>query len=117
MGKAFETWVWATWAYEMGLAIVFGILVGLTCRVALKYSETHNWIDKKNFLSFEIALAVRLHFYYTSTPLTRTVGLCHGILYNLSHLLLHCRLLYRGGIRLGRVVRYRNRRSPCPRSH
>jgi NhaP-type Na+/H+ or K+/H+ antiporter len=56
--KAFAKWAWATWCYEMGLAVVLGIVVGYLSRICLRYSETHNFIDKRNFLSFEIALAV-----------------------------------------------------------
>ena len=62
MENAFIKWAWATWAYEMGLAIVLGFVVGFASRVALKFSETRNWIDKRNFFSFEIALAVPFLF-------------------------------------------------------
>jgi hypothetical protein len=119
VGKAFETWLWATWAYEMGLAIVFGILVGLSSRVALKYSEQHNWIDKKNFFSFEIALAVIILALYVSFAHldVQHTALCDGILHNLPHLFLYCSLCYRGGICLGRVVCHGNRGSPRSRSH
>lgn len=108
MAKAFETWVWATWAYAMGLAIVFGILVGLASRVALRYSETHNWIDKKNFLSFEIALAVISLFFFLVSPCTHTMphsALCHGSLHHILYLLLHCRLFCWDCLCLGWVVR------------
>lgn len=39
--------------------MVFGIVVGYTAKIALRASEKRNYIDKRSFLSFEIALAVR----------------------------------------------------------
>ena len=59
IGEAFAQWAWQTWAYEMSLAIVLGTLIGYASRYLLRYSETHNFIDKRNFFSFEIALTVR----------------------------------------------------------
>ena len=59
IGEAFAQWAWQTWAYEMSLAIVLGTLIGYASRYMLRYSETHNFIDKRNFFSFEIALTVR----------------------------------------------------------
>ncbi len=57
-GEAIGRWVYMVFLYEMGVAIVLGVTVGFLAHIALKYSETHNLIDKKNFLTFEIALAV-----------------------------------------------------------
>jgi NhaP-type Na+/H+ or K+/H+ antiporter len=56
--QAFAVWGYKTLAYEMILSILLGVVVGLSSRWALYYTEREGWIDKKNFLSFEIALTV-----------------------------------------------------------
>ena len=56
--EAFAIWGWYTLAYEIGLSIVLGLLIGYVARIALRYAETHNMIDKKSFLSFEVAFAL-----------------------------------------------------------
>ncbi|KAJ3078559.1 hypothetical protein HK102_004397, partial [Quaeritorhiza haematococci] len=56
-GKAMAYWFAEVWAYELGVALVTGLAVGYVARVTLRFSEERQLIDKKNFLSFEIALA------------------------------------------------------------
>ena len=56
--QAFAVWGYKILAYEMILSILLGMVVGLSSRWALYYSERESWIDKKNFLSFEISLTV-----------------------------------------------------------
>lgn len=43
--------------YEIGVALILGVLLGVFFQIALKFSEEKNWIDKRNFLVFEIAFA------------------------------------------------------------
>ncbi|KAJ3142458.1 hypothetical protein HDU90_004732 [Geranomyces variabilis] len=56
--KAWATWAYHIILYEVGLGIVFGMIVGYLAKFALKASERHNYIDKRSFLSVEIALAL-----------------------------------------------------------
>jgi NhaP-type Na+/H+ or K+/H+ antiporter len=58
IGEAFAKWGYMILAYEMILSIIFGVIIGLSSRWALYYSEREGWIDKKNFFSFEIALTL-----------------------------------------------------------
>lgn len=44
--------------YEIGVGIVFGVIIGFSAKIALRASEKRNYIDKRSFLSVEIALAV-----------------------------------------------------------
>ncbi|KAJ3163260.1 hypothetical protein HDU86_002430 [Geranomyces michiganensis] len=44
--------------YEVGVGIIFGAVVGYLTKFALKASERRNYIDKRSFLSVEIALAL-----------------------------------------------------------
>ncbi|KAI8815271.1 Cation/H+ exchanger [Cladochytrium replicatum] len=57
-GEAIGKWFYVTWLYEVGVGAIAGLLIGLGVRVALKFADMRRWIDKNNFLSFEIALAV-----------------------------------------------------------
>ena len=58
IGQAFAKWGYMIIAYELILSLIFGTVIGLASRWALYYSEREGWIDKKNFLSFEIALTL-----------------------------------------------------------
>ena len=64
--EAIGKWFYIIWLYEVLLAVVIGSVIGLATRYALRYSENHNLIDKKNFLVFEIALAVRISIMFPS---------------------------------------------------
>jgi NhaP-type Na+/H+ or K+/H+ antiporter len=112
MDKAFIKWAWATWAYEIGIAIAFGTLVGYLSRICLRYSETHNLIDKKNFLSFEIALAVRFILClcgvvcssYPGLIRNAKTGFRHGLCYHIPFFLIHRCFYYGSRLCLGRLV-------------
>ncbi|KAJ3048732.1 hypothetical protein HK097_010248, partial [Rhizophlyctis rosea] len=54
---AFLKWLWHTWLYQVGLAMVVGAVIGYAARRGLRYAEEKNLIDKNSFLSFEIGLA------------------------------------------------------------
>ena len=56
-GEAIKNWVLNTILYEMCVAVAFGSAVGFAMRYALRFSEERNYIDKKNFLVFQIAFA------------------------------------------------------------
>ncbi|KAJ3388983.1 hypothetical protein HDU92_001222 [Lobulomyces angularis] len=58
MKDAFFHWSYATLLYEVGAACILGLIVGYLSRTCLCFSEKNNWIDKKNFLVFELALAM-----------------------------------------------------------
>lgn len=57
VGEAFAKWTYLVVLYQLGVAVILGFVIGRLAHVSLKYSEQHNWIDKKNFLVFELALA------------------------------------------------------------
>ncbi|KAJ3023188.1 hypothetical protein HKX48_003966 [Thoreauomyces humboldtii] len=57
-GEAWGKWFYRIWLYEVGVAIVFGIVVGFGAKTALRASERRNYIDKRSFLSVEFALAL-----------------------------------------------------------
>ncbi|KAJ3045839.1 hypothetical protein HDV00_006103 [Rhizophlyctis rosea] len=54
---AIVKWIWHTWLYQVALAAVVGAVIGYAARRGLRYAEEKNLIDKRSFLSFEIALA------------------------------------------------------------
>ncbi|KND02439.1 uncharacterized protein SPPG_09069 [Spizellomyces punctatus DAOM BR117] len=56
-GKAWGTWFYRVWLYEVGVGVLFGAVVGYLAKAALRFSEKRNYIDKRSFLSVEIALA------------------------------------------------------------
>ncbi|KAJ3293129.1 hypothetical protein HK104_004717 [Borealophlyctis nickersoniae] len=57
VGESFGKWIYYSWLYQVGVGTIVGILIGYTSRVALRFAETKQFIDKRSFLSFEIALA------------------------------------------------------------
>ncbi|KAI9097192.1 Sodium/hydrogen exchanger family-domain-containing protein [Phlyctochytrium arcticum] len=57
-GKAWGVWGYRVLLYEVGVAVIFGLAVGQGAKMALRFSEKRNFIDKQSFLSFEIALAI-----------------------------------------------------------
>ncbi|TPX31940.1 hypothetical protein SmJEL517_g04861 [Synchytrium microbalum] len=56
--EALKYWFLQTILYEIGCGIVLGAVIGYTANMLLKISEGRGWIDKRSFLSFEIALAL-----------------------------------------------------------
>ncbi|TPX54021.1 hypothetical protein PhCBS80983_g06071 [Powellomyces hirtus] len=56
--KAWSMWFYRIWLYDVGVAVLFGIVVGYLSKLALRASERRNYIDKRSFLSVEIALAL-----------------------------------------------------------
>lgn len=56
--EALGKWASYTLLYAIGGGIVLGAIIGAFARYALKLSDHKNLIDKKNFLVFEIALAL-----------------------------------------------------------
>ncbi|KAJ3394326.1 hypothetical protein HDU92_007018 [Lobulomyces angularis] len=58
MAEAFLHWSYATILYEIIGAAILGAIIGYVSRISLRSSEKNNWIDKKNFLVFELALAM-----------------------------------------------------------
>ncbi|OAG31237.1 hypothetical protein NEDG_01650 [Nematocida displodere] len=56
--SAFKDWFYCTWLFEILVAVVIGVLIGLFARALLKYSLKQHWIDKESFLVYALALAV-----------------------------------------------------------
>ncbi|KAI8827233.1 Cation/H+ exchanger, partial [Fimicolochytrium jonesii] len=56
--EAWGTWAYHVVLYEIGVGIVFGALVGYVAKCMLRASEKRNYIDKRSFLSVEVALAL-----------------------------------------------------------
>ena len=64
--EAIKYWFLETILYQVCGGIVLGAILGYTANILLKISEGKGWIDKKSFLSFEIALAVsQSHTFYS----------------------------------------------------
>ncbi|KAJ1674263.1 hypothetical protein EV182_003637, partial [Spiromyces aspiralis] len=57
-GHAIAKWFYWTWAYEVLLSIVIGIITGYVARKVLYFAQDRELIDKESFLSFGIALAL-----------------------------------------------------------
>lgn len=57
--KAMAYWFGVTWVYEIGMSVLYGALVGYVFRVALRWAEDHEWVDRESFLVFAITIAVR----------------------------------------------------------
>ncbi|RHZ50116.1 hypothetical protein Glove_505g10 [Diversispora epigaea] len=58
VGPAIGNWILISWLYEIGVAIVVGIILGYVARKLLYFSEKNRLIDKESFLVFAIALAL-----------------------------------------------------------
>ncbi|KAI9470310.1 hypothetical protein LPJ78_000472 [Coemansia sp. RSA 989] len=59
-GEALGAWFYATWAYEILLSVVIGILAGYVARKALKFAENARWVDRESFLSSSVTLSLFL---------------------------------------------------------
>lgn len=57
--EALVKWTYMAILYEMGGAVVVGIIIGYVTRITLRLSVRRRWIDKHSFLLFELALAVK----------------------------------------------------------
>ncbi|KAI9205259.1 Sodium/hydrogen exchanger family-domain-containing protein [Polychytrium aggregatum] len=57
-GTTLWYWFWRVILYEVAVGSIFGAVVGYISRRMLRLSERNNFIDKKNLLSFEVALAL-----------------------------------------------------------
>jgi NhaP-type Na+/H+ or K+/H+ antiporter len=113
-GEAIKNWFLNVVLYEMCVAIAFGCSVGYAMRYALRFSEERNYIDKKNFLVFEIAFAVG------SSLLLAEIDWIVLRFWNrlyVWYLLVHLNVCGWSRFLLGRLVYKRYRRSACPRSH
>ncbi|RKP13237.1 Cation/H+ exchanger, partial [Piptocephalis cylindrospora] len=58
VGSSIARWVYEVWLYQILLAVIVGIAIGWSARKILRWSESKDFIDKENFLSFSIALAL-----------------------------------------------------------
>lgn len=68
-GEALAKWGYGVWLYQIGLSVVFGLVLGTVTRIGLKYCEENKLIDKNSFLVFELALA------FVSSGLAFTLGM------------------------------------------
>ncbi|KAI8926662.1 Sodium/hydrogen exchanger family-domain-containing protein [Entophlyctis helioformis] len=57
-GEAIGWWLVNVMLYQIILAAVIGIVIGLSSCYALKKAEQNNWIDKESILGFFIAIAL-----------------------------------------------------------
>jgi sodium/hydrogen antiporter len=56
--EALSAWVWHTWAWEIGGAVLLGAAFGFGAGRLLTWSERHDLIERHSFLAFSLALTV-----------------------------------------------------------
>jgi NhaP-type Na+/H+ or K+/H+ antiporter len=57
-GEALTIWVVKTILYQVIGAAIFGAAIGVLANAVLKWSTTHNFIDKESFLCYGIAVGI-----------------------------------------------------------
>lgn len=57
-GKVIQHWVCITILYECVFGAIYGAVIGLAGRHAIKYAEKHNLVDRESFLVFYFVLAL-----------------------------------------------------------
>ncbi|KCZ79545.1 hypothetical protein H312_03069 [Anncaliia algerae PRA339] len=55
--KIYKEWLCRTWMYEIGLAVLLGIVIGMVAKILLCHSKKYNLIDKDSYLAFILALS------------------------------------------------------------
>ncbi|KAI5290810.1 hypothetical protein KEM52_000341, partial [Ascosphaera acerosa] len=56
--KAIGLWFGETWGYTILLSVAYGAVVGYLAKVALRWAETHRYVDRENFLIFAVTLGL-----------------------------------------------------------
>ncbi|KAI5297325.1 hypothetical protein KEM56_004900 [Ascosphaera pollenicola] len=56
--KAIGLWFGETWGYTILLSVVYGAVVGYLAKEALRWAESHKYVDRENFLIFAVTLAL-----------------------------------------------------------
>lgn len=56
--EAVKKWLLKTWVFEILIAIVIGLVIGIAARLLLKYSLKRFLIDKESFLAYILSLAI-----------------------------------------------------------
>ncbi|MDI5891800.1 cation:proton antiporter [Halomonas rhizosphaerae] len=56
--SAWIDWFAKVWLWEVGMAIVFGVLIGWVSGRALEWAEVNEYLDQPSFLSITVALTI-----------------------------------------------------------
>lgn len=56
--ETFVYWFTRVWLWEVGFAVLFGMLLGYVAGHCLQWAETKHTIDKKSFLAYTVALSL-----------------------------------------------------------
>jgi NhaP-type Na+/H+ or K+/H+ antiporter len=72
--QGFGYWLLQVWLYQVGVAVVLGVVLGYAVRKLLRNAHYYDWMDKEAFLALSVAIALMFLGIYARLGLDDLLG-------------------------------------------